>query len=76
MLELNNYPLKFLFFILFFLLFFNELLAQPRNGEIMTIKASRVTSDIKIDGFLDEEDWINANIARDFSEYWPDNVPY
>lgn len=49
-------------------LFSQDILNLPKKK----IMASRIVSDIKIDGKLDEKDWISAPSAVEFSENYPE----
>ncbi|MDZ7606399.1 MAG: hypothetical protein U5K79_12625 [Cyclobacteriaceae bacterium] len=57
-------------FILFFLFLTNSISAQKVNNGFQ-INCNRSTSEIVVDGVLDEATWINADVAGDFHMITP-----
>lgn len=55
------------FFILFFLPFISQAAEIPKRA----LEAERTNANIRIDGSLDEEDWVNAKIADKFTTTSP-----
>jgi hypothetical protein len=53
-----------------FFLFCIELFAQKKN-DAYQLHIDKATSAIRIDGVMDEQAWINANIAKDFFMVFP-----
>lgn len=47
--------------------------AQNTGSDSKSITAVKINSHIKIDGIADEAEWNNANVASNFTEYYPDN---
>lgn len=64
---------KLILRIFIFLLISSNLFAQNNKTEKKSITAVKLNSHIKIDGIDNEEAWDHADVARDFSEYYPDN---
>lgn len=59
--------------IMLFVLFFSTNFLFSQNTTKKSVQASRTDNHISIDGKLNEEDWKNAKIAKDFIMFYPDN---
>lgn len=60
-------------FLLFTLLGSNIIAQEKINTNRKKIKTTRITNAPKIDGVLDDEAWKNAEVAKDFVVFRPDN---
>ncbi|MBK7096644.1 MAG: carbohydrate binding family 9 domain-containing protein [Saprospiraceae bacterium] len=69
-------PIKYLFLLIAFMLLTSFYLkSQDAISAKKSISAYKITSPIKIDGKADEVNWQSAEPAKDFSQYYPDNLP-
>ena len=68
-------PLKQLITIIS-MLFFGISMAQDgmKFQEQFQVQLKKTTGSIKIDGMLDEKDWVDAGEAKDFFMKWPNDV--
>ncbi|MHB1178318.1 MAG: DUF5916 domain-containing protein [Daejeonella sp.] len=71
---LNNYLPGFIT-LLVFLCFSNVLYAQKKNSSY-ELKLKPASSDMRIDGVMDEKTWTDANVASDFFMVQPMDTSY
>ena len=59
--------------ILIFSLFFSAkcLMAYNSNSQIPKLEIKRANGEIKIDGIVNEDDWLEADVASNFINHWP-----